>query len=157
MGSSLRPSTNLNRTTILMVIAGALLIILVVIIFIRVATGNDSSISTQPSAAEKVASAFYNAIKQQDYKDAYNYLSLAQQKQITQDVFIQFAQQQDKDNGVVTNYKIIRSDGDTNNSSQVVVQMRITRDNSHVYTIALTMLHVKEDGAWKVQEEDRPI
>jgi hypothetical protein len=109
-----------------------------------------------PNGAEQAATAFYAAVKQQDYTTAYTDLADDQQAKITQYSFTLFAQQQDATYGAVTAYHEVRYDRDTNHANEAEVQMRVQRANATSYTIVLTLVRTP-DGAWKLLEEDRPI
>lgn len=112
--------------------------------------------ASPPNAAENVATAFYTAVKQQNYSTAYNLLADEQQAKITQYSFNLVAQEDETQNGQVTTFHEIRYDRDTNHANEAEIQMSVTRTSSGTYTVKLTMIQAP-DGSWKILEEDRPI
>lgn len=109
-----------------------------------------------PNAAENAATAFYTAVKQQNYTSAYDLLADEQQAKITQYSFALVAQEDDTQNGQVTAFHEVRYDRDTNHTNEAEIQVSVTRARSGTYIVKLTMIQAP-DGTWKILEEDRPI
>jgi Domain of unknown function (DUF4878) len=142
-----------DRQIILAIVASVLVVIATIVVLLRL-NGNNNSAAQ--SAASQVAQNFYAAVKDKDYTKAYTYFADQQQAKITQYSFELVAQQQDTQNGAVTNYTIVRFDRDTNYPDQATIMMHVTRGSSNQYDVHLQMIQ-QSNGGWKILEEDRPI
>ena len=109
-----------------------------------------------PNGAERVATSFYAAIKNQAYPTAYGMLADQQQAELTIFSFTLFAREQDAQAGPVTAFQEVRYDRDTNHPNEAEVQERVTRGGHTHYVIVLTMQQ-QSDGTWKILAEDRAI
>jgi hypothetical protein len=102
--------------------------------------------SVSPVLAEEQ---YYIAIRNQDYAKAYSYLGSDMRARLSQQAFIQQAQQQDETLGRMTRYK-------ENNfplGDPATITVTVTRAQGTTYTVHLELR--QEGGAWKITSFDR--
>ena len=92
---------------------------------------------------------YYTAIRDQDYARAYTYLGSNLRATLSQDAFIQEAQQQDTAAGRVSKYAYTNVPmGDPASAN-----LTVTRANGTSYTVHLELR--QEGGVWKITAFDR--
>ncbi len=92
---------------------------------------------------------YYSAIRDQDYAKAYGYLGSSLKAELSQQAFIQQAQQRDATEGRIVRYSYTN----VPMGNPAPVSLTVTRANGTSYTVNLTMQ--QEAGSWKVAAFDR--
>jgi hypothetical protein len=109
-------------------------------------------------APTTTANAYYQAIQNQNYTQAYTYLdfnsvTIAGQQTATQDAYIATAKAEDLANGVVTSFtQTSIHSSSTNGVNTATVIMSVTRSGSS-YSVDLQLK--EENGTWKIVSFDQ--
>jgi Tfp pilus assembly protein PilN len=102
--------------------------------------------TVNPAIAEEQ---YYIAIRDQDYARAYSYLGSDVQARLSQQAFIQQAQQQDEALGKVTRY----TEDNLPAGVTATITETVTRAHGATYKVHLELR--QEGGAWKITSFDR--
>lgn len=123
----------------------------------HIAAPASQNAGTSATALTDVVSGYYNAIKQQNYAQAYKYLHVntlashwGYDQPASQDLFAQQAGYVDNDEGVVTNYSVYHIYTVDSNYARAV--LGVNRSN-YYYHVSLDLRMV--DGAWRVVQFNR--
>jgi hypothetical protein len=111
------------------------------------------------SPAKTVTQQYYDAVKTQNYAQAYTYLDIqtltlnGQQQQATQALYTQVAQVVDQQNGKVTDYNItgVNLSSSTSTGSTAVVTVNVTRNGK---TQEVHVQLRQEGNDWKIVSID---
>lgn len=108
------------------------------------------------SGPSTAANAYYQALKGQDYPQAFSYIdasgiSSQQGQQVTQEAFSILAQEVDTASGKIVRFSQTNvSVNGTNGASIALVTMSVTRSIKGTYTVQLQLK--EENGVWKITD-----